>query len=376
MRTKPKKKKTTKTSRLAKLLTWLQITAVALLWISAGSMFVSPKDFSVSSLIGIAFPVFLAFALFAFFITLILRFKRSWIGFLGILACFHPIRTYCPINLSTPAPKIAMKVISYNIAGNGRNIKDDNGNLHVVNYIAKSKADVFCMQESGKVIYNKHNKAIISKTLPYYDSVEVNKSPIGIYSKYPVVKKKLITKCEFGSNGAAAFYLTPSKRDTIIVINCHLQSHGISIHERENYANIVLKNETLTSNGNEKEEMEVAKNTIFSIARKIKNSSVKRALQVDEIVKFIEENKRYPILMMGDFNDTPISYAHHSIANELTDCYRTSGNGFGRTFNKYAMLVRIDHIFCSSHFRPLSTYVDDDKETSDHNPIICHLIRN
>ncbi len=363
-------------SRLAKLLTWLQVIATALLWLSVASMYVSPKYCSYLSLMGIGFPIFLGFAVLSFLLTLVLRVRRSWIGFLGIALCFHPIRTYFPINLSTPAPKIAMKVVSYNVRGNGGNIKDKNGNLHIVNYIAKSKAHIFCMQESGKVFFNRYNKGIISKPLPYFDTLDVNKTPLGIYSKYPVVGKKLICKDKYGSNGAAAFYLALNKKDTLVVINCHLQSLGISKNERENYADIVLHSEKLRKEGHEKENIKAAKNTMFSIAGKIKNSSSKRAAQIDKIVAFIEENKRFPLLMMGDFNDTPISYAHHSISEHLTDCFRTSGNGFGRTFNSHAMLVRIDHIFCSSHFRPFNTYVDNDKETSDHSPIVSYLIRN
>ena len=79
------------------------------------------------------------------------------------------------------------------------------------------------------------------------------------------------------------------------------------------------------------------------------------------------------IVAMGDFNDTPISYAHHKICSRLTDCYRATANGIGRSFNRDAIYVRIDNIFCSSHFKPFAVRVDDTVPFSDHYPIIGYL---
>ena len=94
---------------------------------------------------------------------------------------------------------------------------------------------------------------------------------------------------------------------------------------------------------------------------------------VDSIANFIERHKEEDIILGGDFNDTPVSYAHGQLTEYLSDAFRSTGNGLGRTFNKNAMIVRIDHLFCSDAFEPYSFYVDNSVGISDHNPVVGWL---
>ncbi len=360
---KRKKRKSRKTTTATKMMTWLQLLAVTLLCCCAASVYVSPVHCTVIAIFGLIFPALLAFVFFIALLTLLFAPRRIWISIAGLLACCGSIRTYFPINLPTPAPKNALKVVSYNTMGFGAQKKDADGNMHITNYIVGSKADIFCLQEDGCTELNRKKAwQSIRKVLPYRDSIMVtNGNVISCMSKFPIVKKEKV--CASKTNGCAAFFLLRGRKDSILVVNNHLESLGLSNNERENYGDIVLKN-----------EHKQVRSTFSGILRKMAKSSVARSRQADEVAAYISRHRHLPTIVAGDFNDTPISYVRYRIAENLTDCFRTSGSGLGRTYNRNAMFVRIDHIFCSSHFRPFSCYVDDDKEHSDHNPVVTYLL--
>ena len=74
----------------------------------------------------------------------------------------------------------------------------------------------------------------------------------------------------------------------------------------------------------------------------MKRSYKKRAVQVDIIQKHIKKSP-YPIIVCGDFNDTPLSYAYNIIKNNLADAFSISAKGIGTSFVKIPAL-RIDYI--------------------------------
>ncbi len=100
-----------------------------------------------------------------------------------------------------------------------------------------------------------------------------------------------------------------------------------------------------------------------------------RAPQADSVANYIAKLKSRgaSIIVCGDFNDHPLSYVHHTIAKDLTDCYVASGNGPGASYNHNLMLVRIDNILCSDDWEPYGATVDRKTAASDHYPIYCWL---
>ncbi len=351
---------------LRTVMTWLQVAAVTMLWCSAGSVYVSPEHFSWISLLGIGFPIFLAFAVLVTLLSLVLAFRRSWIGIVGILCCCGTIYTYCPVNIPSPAPKSALKVISYNSMNYGAGETDENKDSRAGNYIVRSGADIFCVQEAGgSLALRRKIRAQTRRMLPYHDTVIINSDVFACYSRLPIVKKEAI--CSSYGNGSAAFFLVPKRGDTILVVNNHLKSHSLSPKERADFRDIVLDCDTLGGERSVKR--------LFGIAKKMATSSVDRAKQAKTVSAYVKQHKHLPIILTGDFNDTPVSYARRVMSEGLTDCFRAAGNGIGRTFNHHAMYVRIDHIFCSSHFKPYATRVEQDGELSDHDPVVTYLQR-
>lgn len=94
----------------------------------------------------------------------------------------------------------------------------------------------------------------------------------------------------------------------------------------------------------------------------------KRALQADYIHRQIELSP-YPVIVCGDFNDTPASYAYHRIKGNLTDGFQECGSGYQYTFRQLCKLWRIDYILHSTEFEG-TTNISPDLPYSDHNPVV------
>ncbi len=54
------------------------------------------------------------------------------------------------------------------------------------------------------------------------------------------------------------------------------------------------------------------------------------------------EASPHPNILCGDFNDSPLSYAYHTIAEGMKDAFVESGSGFERTYVGSMPSFRID----------------------------------
>jgi len=151
--------------------------------------------------------------------------------------------------------------------------------------------------------------------------------------------------------------------DTLHLVNAHLQSTGIDHRDKTEFKNIV-------TGELHKEEAEEESRRIF---KKLNEASVKRTPQAKAIARYIRKNRGKSIIVCGDFNDGSLSYTHHIIAKNLTDCYTASGLGPGISYHRSGFYVRIDNILCSDDWLPLRCRVDNSIKISDHYPIICWL---
>lgn len=344
------------------LIAGANIATVIIMFLIGFSDYISPASHPYLSNIGLAFPVFLIIN-FVFLIFWILFYiKGIWIPILGYLLCIVPIRIYFPINIQGKTPEGCIKILSYNVFSFAPNSIDDSGNYPIIEYIKHSNADIVCLQEANDGSVKKDYVDSILEKYKYKDTTQVgyHHNVLAIYSRFPILsKEKIAMKSE--NNGSVAYKLKING-DTVIVINNHLESNQLTERDKASYKRMFKKFEHDTVKVESKRLIE-----------KLGDASKIRCHQADAVANYIKEHEDKDIILCGDFNDNPISYTRRVIASTLNDCYVSSGNGIGLSYNQRGFYVRIDNIMASSGWKAYNCRVDNKIDASDHYPIYCSL---
>ena len=107
--------------------------------------------------------------------------------------------------------------------------------------------------------------------------------------------------------------------------------------------------------------------------KEMKNGFALRERQVEQIRKLIHD-ETLPVVLVGDFNNTPDSWSYSQLSKGLRDAYRLSGSGWGATYHADHPAVRIDFVLLGPEFEPVSASVADPyPSSSDHRPLIARF---
>lgn len=90
----------------------------------------------------------------------------------------------------------------------------------------------------------------------------------------------------------------------------------------------------------------------------------------------LSEELHHPVVVMGDFNDRPISVVHRNLRRHFSDAFAASGKRWGPTFRFGPIPIRLDHIYVSHGIRVLDCWVRNDelaRVASDHRPVIASV---
>ena len=230
--------------------------------------------------------------------------------------------------------------------------------------------DIACFQEmvageDKKAINNTSNFKEVLGFADYYYSYEFKYNfdnyhhfGIIIFSKFPIINRKTIESLPSDYNSTFQFVDLKIKKDTIRVFNIHLQSLRFT-QSNLNY----LDNPGIGSDS----DLLQSKNVI----RKLKAGFLKRSIQADR-VKAELNHCTYPMVVCGDFNDVPQSYAYATIGKGLQNAFACKGTGIGRTFSAISPTLRIDNIFADRHFQ-IEQVIKIGQKLSDHFPVIADL---
>ena len=326
-----------------------------------------PPDHPLLSVLGLTFPIFLLLNLLFLLFWVVFKWRRLWIPVAGYLLAYPPIATYLPLNPRQDIPDGCIKVLTYNVCSYGGNYKYEDAFERILDYLKEQDADIVCLQED--VAIKPDSTFQLSHLYPYNDTVHMGNlkssliNAVGVHSRYPILRKEKLA-FDSNANGAAAFFLLIG-HDTVCVVNLHLESTHLTNVDRKRYSDII-------SGDMDHNQAEAETRMIYG---KLSAAMAQRARQADWLHNYIERHSRYPLIVCGDMNDTPISYVRRTVAQGLTDCYVESGCGLGFSYRRKGFRFRIDNIFCSSHFEPYNCYVDDTVEASDHYPVITWLHR-
>ena len=343
------------------ILAGANVASILIMLLVGHADMLNPEQFPRLSNIGLVFPGLLVINILFLVFWLLIKPRYALIPFLGFIVCYGPVRTYCPVNIPQDPPKGSIKVLSYNVlnyTGWGPVETRD----EILKYIARQKADIVCLQESqpngiGQAVID----SIVGYLYPYKASSKHKQDYMTLFSKYPILSRERIDYQSKG-NMSVAYKISVNGRG-VIVINNHLETTALSKEEKQKFKDLIkgeLESDTATA---------TSKWLIGHLGQQTK----RRAPQADAVARYMSYHAGTPMIVCGDFNDSPISYVHRTIAKNLTDCYIATANGPGISYHYSGFYVRIDNILCSHHFTPYACQVDKSIKWSDHYPIICWL---
>jgi endonuclease/exonuclease/phosphatase family metal-dependent hydrolase len=339
-----------------------------------GANYVNPQYFWLFAFFGLAYPfLLLANLLFCIFWT----WRRKWYIVLSVLAIivgWSNIGRYVQFRIfeKSNVRPADLKVFSYNVRLFNYYLweNEPDTRTRILSYINAEAPDIVAFQDfvtvPGK---KKHSESYTDSLLidfPWKHVLYTYKVGgafnygVATYSRYPVIRRGSIRF--FNSYNSCIYTDIVVHNDTLRVYNVHLQS----IKFRNNYYYFA---DSLAAHPNAKRIVEAR-----DISDHLKVAFIKRAQQVDELEQHIRRSP-YPVIICGDFNDTPVSYTYQSIRDDRTDAFVESGKGFGNTFRGNIPSYRIDYIFHSKEIVSVQ-YKTHRISLSDHYPVSCRLILN
>ena len=341
-------------SLINKLLYLTNSICLLLLLLSYLSPYVSPTFFWPISFFGLLFPVFYIVNIL-FLIYWIIGFKKQiWANIIILLIGIQYIGLFFGTQPKKTENTDSIKVLSYNVRLFNRYgwIAKSDIKSEIVAFLKTEKADILCIQE----FYTPDE--IPSLNYPHKHiglQSKKNQWHMAIYSNFPQIKKSTVSIKGERMNNTCIYSDININSDTIRVYNVHLASNW-------------FKNSDYSFLQNPKKE--TLKEGIKGIVERMKSSYKKRAEETRAIKKHIQSSP-YPIILCGDFNDTPLSYAYNKISENLKDAFKESGKGIGQSFVNIPAL-RIDYILHNEMFKSYN-YKRHKQKLSDHYAISCKV---
>ncbi|HEY1024308.1 MAG TPA: endonuclease/exonuclease/phosphatase family protein [Sphingobacteriaceae bacterium] len=361
-----RRKKKKKIGFLSKIMLASNIAAAVVLLLSYLASVTDPKSFWPIAFVGLAYPFILGVnVLFAIY-YLIRKPLFALIPVAAILLGWKFLTSYIGFRETTAieVPKSSgnfLRVMTYNVHSFKQfgNKNDAFTKDQILNIIRKEQPDVICFQEffsrrKGEYNFRRLVKEVLDTEHYYFVPAMDNDYEamgLAIFTKLPVRDKGHIRFDNSRGGNEAIFLDVEFKKKPVRIYNVHFQSISF---QPEDYS--YLKDATQNI------EPDVASSK--RIGRRLKQAFVKRSDQV-KVLKEHTETCKTPFVVAGDFNDTPISYTVNYMMEDLTNCFRKKGSGFGITYNGDFPNFQIDYILASDHF-DVKNYRIVKKKLSDH----------
>lgn len=352
------------------------ILVAAGLLLSAYGGAIDPNKSVWPQIFGMTFPAWIILMLVMVPVSFIIWRKSALLPTAALLIAMPAILTISPLHiggaLSQSERASSFSVMTYNVYGfvDHEFESDDSGGKGAkesrsLQQIIDTQPDIVCMQEGYNPNYRfKLQMDTINKIYPYSNFI-----PEGgeiIFSKYPF--KIVPTPQPAWHTAHFSAYELDVDGHPLLVVNCHLQSIGLTPDDKALYRELTDKRiESPT-----RSELSKVKNSILS---KLAVAFKLRAEQARHIRQFLEE---YPgnAILVGDFNDVQGNYAYRSICSAgMRDAYADSGFGPTITYIDNRFYFHIDQIFYRGDMRAVDI-VRGDIKSSDHYPMTATFVWN
>ena len=338
------------------------ISAVAFL-MAIVAPYIPPDKFSLFAFAATGFPLLLLINVL-FLIWWLVQFNRMVfvpivtliLGYSAIMRTYRTGGTYQVFEENQ-----SLRVMTYNV----RNfniwewLDDPEITDKIEKLIKQEDPDVILFQE-----YHRRGRLDIDG-YPHQVLAELENggaAGLAIYSKLPVenIERMILDQDDRVITNLLKVQ-TRWQGKTISIYNIHLASVGLEQSEYE-----TLKNP-------DQKDSDDLKTGLLRITGLLHKAYQRRSVQVKELDKLFEDEDEV-VIFGGDLNDVPQSYAYHSIAKYLNDSFMSAGGkGFGNTYARGPVPLRIDYLFHSSNIRG-KNYRVVEKKFSDHFPLVCDFI--
>ena len=348
---------------IRKILLWINLSAALLLILSYLFVYVPPDRFWEGSVFGLAYPIFLWINILFVIFWAIFKPRYLILSLFVIFIGWGHISKYVQIgNKSDNSGGI--HIVSYNVRAFdefGDNAAKTTADS-IIAFFNKKSPDIICLQEvklRSPQIFNLFElKQKYDFASHYQYALTTDYGGIVTMTKYPIVN---MGEIRFVNSGNMAIFTDVAiGPDTLRIFNLHLQSFRI---EPVDYP--VIESPRLTEPADRKK--------IRQMGGKFKRAVKMRAEQARIVSENIERSP-YPVLVCGDFNDTPFSYTYHEVRGNLRDAFTESGNGFDHTYIGKLPSYRIDYIMHSEGFQAFD-FKPEHIYFSDHLPVSCSLVK-
>ena len=299
------------------LMAGANVATVLLMLLVGYSDRISPAEHPLLSSIGMTFPAFLLANLLFLFFWLTFKWRMAWIPIAGFFLSYVPISIYMPLNRPGDTERHAEGGVLQRLHL-WRQLQVRDGFDRYLDYLKEQDADIVCLQEDVDS-WRGYFFREYAKVYPYNDTTVFCKNSqtmngLGIHSRYPILKKERI-EYESVGNGSVAYYLKVGA-DTLLVINNHLE--GTTCRKKTDRQ---LQGYAQGQHGARHGEAE----SMFLVDKLGRCVGQACPAGRGRPPLYRAHHSQYPIIVCGDFNDTPISYTRHTIAEGLTDCFSKSG---------------------------------------------------
>ena len=328
-----------------------------LLALSYVSVVVNPAKAWYFTIFGLLFIPLVLLTLIFFLWAIVRRSRMTGLLAVMLLPAVFLIGKYYQYKAPEAEREPTLKVVSYNVGlfahgdmGDKRLVLADS----IAAFLRRTEADIICLQEF--YLPNTLNldawfrDRFPGYTADYYVLTGENGHAGNVtLSRRPVLYRG---KLDFEKSTNLALHTDIQLDSTILrFYNCHFESYNISLSG-------VVK-----SLGHKTDEV------VEDTGRKMRRSITQRPKQVEEVIKDVDE---CPVrsVVLGDFNDNPLSYTVNRLSRGHKDTFVTAGKGFGATFRTLWPLLRIDYILYPRDLHAVSYEVPKVKY-SDHYPVIA-----
>jgi endonuclease/exonuclease/phosphatase family metal-dependent hydrolase len=341
---------------------------VILLALAYLSIYINPATIAFPALFGLAYPYIAAVNVAMVIVWILFRKWYALLSAVALVAGVGYIHNFIRFTNHGKEEHHHLKLMSYNVRlFNIYESAEKNTHTKMLQLLKKEDPGIICLQEyyvrgdpaAGE---RKLREGLGGKRYTHFKLIRsgsASRYGIATISRYPIIYRGDVVHP--GSSSLTIFSDIVVETDTFRVYNNHLQSFRLRRMEGNLFSEIA---------GEEKGR---SMDNISGIYRSLMQGFASRALQVDRVRRHMESSP-YPVIVAGDFNDTPVSYTYRVMRRGLNDAFVEAGYGAGFTYRGKYPPNRIDYILYSEGIE-CSDFDIVKVRYSDHYPVIAYFRR-